>query len=180
MRKGTQFLQYAFLSSLLAISAQGMAAEKTIDIMKLSKNPDGKLEKIGTITFKDTDKGLLVQPRLTGLEPGEHGFHIHENASCNGEMTDHHFEPGKAGGDHLDPNHTGKHLGPYSSGHIGDLPTLMVDNKGESQFAVVAPRLTVANISNHSVMIHEHGDNYSDSPKPMGGGGPRVACGVIK
>ena len=24
------------------------------------------------------------------------------------------------------------------------------------------------------------GDNYSDSPKPLGGGGDRVACGVIK
>ncbi|MBF9200908.1 superoxide dismutase, partial [Acinetobacter baumannii] len=24
------------------------------------------------------------------------------------------------------------------------------------------------------------GDNYSDSPLPLGGGGARIACGVIK
>jgi Cu-Zn family superoxide dismutase len=28
-------------------------------------------------------------------------------------------------------------------------------------------------------MIHEGGDNYSDQPKPLGGGGARIACGVI-
>jgi Cu-Zn family superoxide dismutase len=29
-------------------------------------------------------------------------------------------------------------------------------------------------------MIHEGGDNYSDKPKPLGGGGARIACGVVK
>jgi Cu-Zn family superoxide dismutase len=28
-------------------------------------------------------------------------------------------------------------------------------------------------------MIHQGGDNYSDDPKKLGGGGARVACGVI-
>jgi superoxide dismutase, Cu-Zn family len=30
------------------------------------------------------------------------------------------------------------------------------------------------------VVIHEGGDNFSDQPKPLGGGGGRIACGVIK
>jgi superoxide dismutase, Cu-Zn family len=29
-------------------------------------------------------------------------------------------------------------------------------------------------------MIHSGGDNYSDAPAPLGGGGARIACGVIK
>ena len=29
-------------------------------------------------------------------------------------------------------------------------------------------------------MIHAGGDNYSDLPKPLGGGGDRIACGVIQ
>ena len=29
-------------------------------------------------------------------------------------------------------------------------------------------------------MIHVGGDNHSDHPKPLGGGGGRLACGVIK
>jgi Cu-Zn family superoxide dismutase len=29
-------------------------------------------------------------------------------------------------------------------------------------------------------MIHAGGDNYSDTPKPLGGGGDRLVCGVVK
>jgi Cu-Zn family superoxide dismutase len=29
-------------------------------------------------------------------------------------------------------------------------------------------------------MIHAGGDNYSDQPVPLGGGGARIACGVVK
>jgi Cu-Zn family superoxide dismutase len=29
-------------------------------------------------------------------------------------------------------------------------------------------------------MIHAGGDNYADQPKPLGGGGERIACGVIQ
>ena len=28
-------------------------------------------------------------------------------------------------------------------------------------------------------MVHASGDNYSDDPAPLGGGGARIACGVI-
>jgi Cu-Zn family superoxide dismutase len=27
--------------------------------------------------------------------------------------------------------------------------------------------------------IHAGGDNYSDQPKPLGGGGARIACGTL-
>jgi Cu-Zn family superoxide dismutase len=29
-------------------------------------------------------------------------------------------------------------------------------------------------------MIHAGGDNYADKPAPLGGGGERIACGVIQ
>jgi Cu-Zn family superoxide dismutase len=28
-------------------------------------------------------------------------------------------------------------------------------------------------------MVHAGGDNHSDHPQPLGGGGGRIACGVI-
>ena len=34
-------------------------------------------------------------------------------------------------------------------------------------------------LTGRTIMIHEGGDNYSDSPQPLGGGGARIACGVI-
>jgi Cu-Zn family superoxide dismutase len=29
-------------------------------------------------------------------------------------------------------------------------------------------------------MVHVGGDNYSDTPKPLGGGGGRLVCGVVE
>ena len=37
---------------------------------------------IGTVSFQQTPKGLLITPALGKLSPGEHGFHIHANGSC--------------------------------------------------------------------------------------------------
>ena len=31
-----------------------------------------------------------------------------------------------------------------------------------------------------AVIIHASGDNYSDQPAPLGGGGARIACGVFQ
>jgi Cu-Zn family superoxide dismutase len=56
----------------------------------------------------------------------------------------------------------------------------MADASGDAKTPVVAPRLELADLLGRSLMIHAEGDNYSDAPKPLGGGGARVACGVIE
>ncbi|MEW3177732.1 superoxide dismutase family protein, partial [Escherichia coli] len=30
-----------------------------------------------------------------------------------------------------------------------------------------------------SLMLHAGGDNHDDHPEPLGGGGARIACGII-
>jgi Cu-Zn family superoxide dismutase len=87
---------------------------------------------------------------------------------------------GEAAGGHFDPTGTGRHEGPYGDGHLGDLPALYVDAEGNARHPVLAPRLKVADLKGRVLMVHEGGDNYSDQPKPLGGGGARVACGVIE
>ncbi|MFO5591311.1 superoxide dismutase family protein, partial [Klebsiella pneumoniae] len=43
------------------------------------------------------------------------------------------------------------------------------------------PRLkTLAEVKGKALMVHVGGDNMADSPQPLGGGGERFACGVIK
>lgn len=170
------------LGALVAAMGQTVQAQSaTADVYLTNNNPttQGIGEKIGTITFEDTSKGLIVKPNLAGLPPGDHGFHIHDKPSCEALQINNTWEAGMAAGGHLDPAHTSKHLGPEKEGHLGDLPFLIVDKKGEAKNPVVAPRLTVKDIVNHSIMIHAGGDNYSDVP-PMGGGGARIACGVVK
>ena len=128
--------------------------------------------KIGTVTAENTPYGLLLTPHLTNLPAGVHGFHIHEMPSC----ADH----AMAASGHLDPKKTGAHKGPYQDGHLGDLPVLIADKNGEATLPVLAPRLTEDLIKGHSLMVHAGGDNYSDKPEKLGGGGARLACGVIK
>ena len=129
---------------------------------------------VGAIEVTETKFGLLFTPKLYDLKGGLHGFHIHQNPSCGNHGMD-------AGGHH-DPYNTGKHLGPYiDDGHLGDLPAIFVGSDGSSTLSVLAPRMMhLDEIRNHSLMIHEGGDNYSDMPDKLGGGGTRMMCGVIK
>lgn len=140
---------------------------------------DGVGEEVGSVKAKDTQYGLLLTPQLSGLTPGIHGFHVHENPSCDPAMKEGKSVAGLAAGGHYDPQGTGKHEGPYGNGHWGDLPPLIVDSKGNASLPVLAPRLKVSDLVGRSLIIHIHGDNYSDNPKPLGGGGDRIACGII-
>ncbi|SDL47132.1 superoxide dismutase, Cu-Zn family [Modicisalibacter muralis] len=160
-------------SLLLAGTAQGA---QEIELHEVST--DGVGESIGTVTVEDTDYGLLLTPDLSGLNAGMHGFHVHQNASCEPKEEGGETTPAGAAGGHLDPQDTGTHQGPYGEGHLGDLPVLMVDEEGNATTPVLAPRLEVADLEGRALMIHEGGDTYSDEPK-LGGGAGRVACGAV-
>lgn len=155
------------------------AAQGAQDIEMHKVSADGVGESIGTVSVEDSDHGLLLTPDLSGLQPGMHGFHVHQNASCEPEEKDGEMTAAAAAGGHFDPDETGTHAGPYEEGHLGDLPVLMVDEQGNATTPVLAPRLEVSDLEGHALMVHEGGDTYSDQPE-LGGGGPRVACGTIE
>jgi Cu-Zn family superoxide dismutase len=153
------------------------AADVTIKVRAIDGKGVGK--QIGTLRAVDTKKGLRIVPRLSGLTPGEHGFHVHQNPRCGTRGAGGKRGAGLAAGGHFDPKKAGQHMGPGGSGHLGDLPKLMVDAKGNARKSVLAPRLKVADLWGRAIVIHAGGDNYSDNPKSLGGGGARVACATI-
>jgi superoxide dismutase, Cu-Zn family len=155
-----------------------VAADLVVPMALVSDQGIGK--SIGTVTISEGPKGLVFTPNLTDLAPGVHGFHVHQNPDCAAAMKDGKMTPGLAAGGHYDPANVGKHEGPLGKGHLGDLPALTVGADGKATAAVTAPRLKMADVKGRSLMIHAGGDNYSDQPTPLGGGGARVACGVIK
>lgn len=126
---------------------------------------------IGEVVFSETPYGLLVTPQLSKLNPGLHGFHLHQHPNCGAHGMD--------AGSHFDPKKTNSHLGPYGNGHLGDLPVLYVDKNGTANTPTLAPRLTLKDLTELTLMIHDGGDNYTNTPE-LGGGGARLACGVIK
>lgn len=167
----------AFLIGLF-VSHYNYAEESIVHIHLLNSSGIGK--EIGTIAASDSSYGLLLQPTLSNLPPGLHGFHVHEHPNCGPEMKDGKVVPGSAAGGHLDPEKAGKHEGPYGKGHLGDLPPLYVAQDGKATLPVLAPRLKVADLKGRSLMIHAGGDNFSDQPEKLGGGGARLACGIIE
>ena len=167
--KGSQAMRDALVN--------GSTDQQEIAMYGLTDKGTGK--EMGTITAKRTPYGVLFEPQLTGLSTGVHGFHLHENADCGPSQKEGNVTPGGAAGGHLNPL-GGEHNGPYRMGHLGDLPALYADEDGKVTVSVLAPRLEFGDLKERALIIHKGGDNYSSEPEPLGGGGPRVACGIIQ
>lgn len=169
------------LSALLCAAAFSAHAQNTITVPVSLLDLEKGDTPIGEIHISQSKHGAVFTPKLNGLKAGIYGFHVHENPSCapgekNGKPV-----AGLAAGGHWDPKKTHAHKGPWDDGgHLGDLPALAVAANGHVQ-PVVAPRIkNINSLRGRSLMIHEGGDNYSDHPATLGGGGGRMACGVVK
>ena len=170
--------RFALALITLVVSAGAQAASENVEMNLVT--PQGVGQSVGTVKITETDKGLEFTPNLNTLPPGEHGFHVHAKGSCQPALKEGKASAAEAAGGHFDPLHSGKHEGPNGMGHLGDLPVLVVNNDGKATEPVVAPRLKkLDEIKGKALMIHVGGDNMSDQPKPLGGGGVRYACGVI-
>lgn len=163
------------------LMACGAVQAATVDVEMNLVTDQGIGQDIGKITISETPYGLLFTPQLNALPGGVHGFHVHEKGSCEPAMKDGKAVAALAAGGHFDPQKTGTHLGPYADGHLGDLPAIYVMDDGMASYPVLAPRLKkISEIEGKALMVHAGGDNHSDQPKALGGGGERFACGVIK
>lgn len=171
---------FVALACALTAAAAAHATDQLQAPMTLV-SADGTGKMIGSVTITESSGGLVFTPNLTSLPPGAHGFHVHDMASCGvGEKDGKKVAAGAAGG-HFDPKASRHHAGPSGDGHLGDLPALVVADNGGASTAVTAPRLTkLSEVKGRALMIHAGGDNFSDQPKPLGGGGDRIACGVIQ
>jgi Cu-Zn family superoxide dismutase len=129
----------------------------------------------GTVTFlRLAGGGVHVAAKISGLTPGEHGFHIHEVGDCSvadASSAKGHFNPtGKPHG-----SQEGEH-------HAGDMPNLIADADGKAHYSADFPGLEIGNgdgnIIGRAVIIHAVPDDYKS--QPAGNSGKRIACGVIK
>jgi Cu-Zn family superoxide dismutase len=164
--------------STLALFSTGAFADYNVEINAIDIRGVGA--SMGFVTIGAAPPGgVVLTPNLRGLPPGSHGFHVHEFANCGPREKDGKMTPGDLAGEHFDPKKTHHHGGPRGDGHMGDLPALEVAGDGTATKAVTAERLTLKDLKNKSLVIHQGGDNGTDTP-PNGGGGARIACGVIE
>ena len=164
---------------VVALSALSSAAVADIVVPMHLVNEKGIDAGVGQVTITASKYGLVFTPALANLTPGMHGFHVHQNPDCQPKEKDGKMVPALAAGGHYDPEKSNKHGMPWSDGHAGDLPPLYVDAAGNATQPVLAPRLKMEDMKGRSLMIHVGGDNHADHPAPLGGGGARMACGVV-
>lgn len=152
-------------------------APNTLIVDMYQVTPDEVGKKTGTITLRQADEGLVFNPNILGLTEGMHGFHIHQNPSCEPGEKDGEKIAALAAGGHYDPENKGSHTGPDGEGHLGDLPMLRVNQDGTQQ-QIIVNGLQLDKVRNRSLVVHEGKDDYSSDP--AGNSGPRIACGVMK
>lgn len=162
------------------VSALAVAASPELHVPMSVLTESGTGASAGSVTITETPHGVVFTPALTGLPPGMHGFHVHEVGNCGAGMKDGKSVAGLAAGGHYDPAGSKHHGLPWGDGHLGDLPALYVDVSGNANMPVLAPRLKLADVKGRALMVHVGGDNHSDHPAALGGGGARLVCGVIQ
>ena len=127
----------------------------------------------GKVSFSETGGRLRVEAMVSGLTPGEHGFHVHEAGDCSApdaSSAKGHFNPvSKSHGHYASEEH-----------HGGDMPNLVANAQGEAKYSAELKGLTLNGpngVVGRSVVIHADPDDYKS--QPAGNSGKRVACGVI-
>ncbi|QCJ41169.1 hypothetical protein FAY30_04235 [Bacillus sp. S3] len=142
---------------------------------------------VGTVSFFAHDDHVQIVANIDGLEPGHHGFHIHEIGVCERDAKE---GPFTTAGGHFNPDDK------MHSGHAGDMPSLYVKEDGTASYSATFDRLTIDQLKEEerAVIVHANPDNFGNIPdryqtegKPgpdeatmkTGDAGDRQACGVI-
>jgi Cu-Zn family superoxide dismutase len=134
--------------------------------------------RVGVATFSKGDGNTQMGVSVSGLTPGEHGMHIHENGACTPprfESAGGHFNPASKQHGLLNPE------GP----HAGDMPNLVVeaDGSADTTYTVSAGLLAEgpgSMIGSQKRAFVIHADPDDQKTDPSGNSGPRVICGVIE
>lgn len=156
-----------------AAEASGATASDVTAVANLA--PIGSSGVGGQVSFAQHDGRVTVTLRVTGLQPGMHGFHVHEFGDCSAV-------DGASAGNHFNPE--GNPHGPFDMGrlhHAGDLGNIEADAAGVATLGATTDQFTLdgsaKSIAGRAVIIHEKADDLNS--QPSGNAGSRLACGVI-
>ncbi|GJQ71553.1 hypothetical protein Trydic_g11261 [Trypoxylus dichotomus] len=133
----------------------------------------------GTIKFKQTDDGVVIEGEVIGLTPGKHGFHVHGKGDLSDGCT--------STGSHFNPFNKSHGAPEDDNRHVGDLGNIVADEKGVAKIQItdkiISLRSGETNILGRAIVVHSGEDDLGkgghDDSLTTGHAGGRVACGII-
>jgi superoxide dismutase, Cu-Zn family len=131
----------------------------------------------GTAGITPGKDGVQLDITVNDLAVGTYGLHLHMVGKCEGPEF-------KTAGMHWNPG--GKMHGRDNpmGAHLGDLPNLVVTQKGEAKMSLALPGVRVTgengllDADGTSIILHEAPDDYRTDPS--GNSGARKICGVFR
>jgi superoxide dismutase, Cu-Zn family len=164
---------------------QGTDTEVDPQVKAEVKDVEGKT--LGTVNFTAEENSVVIETALEGLEPGYHGFHVHENAVCEADAKD---GPFTTAGGHFNPTDE------THSKHAGDMPPLYVKEDGTAKYTATLDNMTIDQLKKEelAVIVHANPDNFANIPDryeangekgpdadtlKTGDAGDRQACGIV-
>src|SRR2546427_6910973 len=108
----------------------------------------------GTVTFTEEADGVKVHADLTGLAPGNHGFHVHEFGDCSAADA-------ASAGAHFNPMKKPHGAPDAAERHAGDLGNLEADSTGKAHLELKDNMLKLSgenSILGRGLIVHEKVD----------------------
>ena len=164
-------------ATILAVSSVG-AQDQAPALLATMHDTAGN--SLGVVTISVAPNGVLVRAQLSGLEPGEHGFNIHDRGVCEAPPREgpEDPQPFQTAGGHLNPTDARHGFLSPDGPHAGDTPNLIVPETGAVSAEFYLPDIDLEMLmdSDRSTIVARAGpDNYTS-----GGSGGRIARGVIE
>ena len=162
----------AAIAAFTAIAAFAAGKPVTVEM----KNAKG--ESVGMAKISATGAtGVRIAFNGKNLPAGEHAFHFHAVAKCEGPA----FTSATG---HFNPEQKKHGMQNPDGAHAGDMPNFTVKPNGTAKVSVLNTKVSLGDGANSlftgggtALMIHAKADDMKSDP--AGNAGDRIACGVI-
>ncbi|KAJ1371835.1 hypothetical protein KIN20_033866 [Parelaphostrongylus tenuis] len=133
---------------------------------------------IGFVEFLQIGNVVTITGSVSGLTPGLHGFHVHENGNVGMGCL--------AAGGHYNPFSMAHGAPTDAVRHVGDLGNIITLGADTPIFIMdtVISLSGEYSVVGRALVIHEAGDDLNRGLSPLsaitGNAGGRVSCGIIE
>lgn len=178
------FATYAYGETVGELGPARVPDNARVAVAEIRAPGDTTTGVVGEVVFVQTTDGVAVRYDIRGLEPGEHGFHVHQGASCAAADADNDgaVEAGGAAGGHFNPMNAphGPRTAAMSARHVGDFGNITAgaDRRAEGSFTDTVAMLDgMHSVAGHAIVVHARRDDLTSQPSGKADG--RIGCGVV-